>query len=149
MSGVTAQPVTHSARSLESLGRGVAGGLVGGVLFGILMQASGMLPMVAMLVGADSALVGWVVHLAISAFLGALFVLLLGRWTTSLLPSVAAGLAYGAAWWVLGALTLMPARLGGETFVVDDMALRSLVGHLLFGAVLGTAVVLLARRRAR
>jgi hypothetical protein len=57
---------------------GIVGGLVGGVAFGILMQLTGMIPMVAMLVGSDSAGIGWLVHLVISAGIGASFGLLLG-----------------------------------------------------------------------
>lgn len=37
---------------------GIAGGLVGGVAFGLLMQVMGMIPMVAMLVGSNSAGIG-------------------------------------------------------------------------------------------
>jgi hypothetical protein len=50
---------------------GIVGGLVGGVVFGLLMQMMDMLPMVAMLVGGESIALGWLVHLAISAFIGA------------------------------------------------------------------------------
>jgi len=38
---------------------GVVGGLAGGLLFGVLMQTIGMIPMVAMLVGSKSVVVGW------------------------------------------------------------------------------------------
>ncbi len=57
---------------------GVAGGLVGGVVFGLMMQAWGMIPMVAALIGSSSPAVGWIVHLLISAFFGAAFGVLLG-----------------------------------------------------------------------
>jgi hypothetical protein len=125
---------------------GVAGGLAGGIAFGILMQMMGMLPMVAMLVGAESVAVGWMVHLAIAAFIGATFGVLLGGKSTGLGVSAALGMGYGLLWWVLGPLFIMPARLGMELFMVDSMALQSLMGHLLYGLILGLVFVLVGRR---
>lgn len=49
---------------------GVVAGLAGGIVFGALMAMMGM---IAMMVGSESAAVGWLVHLVISAFYGALF----------------------------------------------------------------------------
>jgi hypothetical protein len=62
---------------------GVVGGLIGGLVFGIMMAMMGMIPMIASLVGSQSPLVGWLVHLAISAFIGLTFALLLGDRSTS------------------------------------------------------------------
>ena len=55
---------------------------------------------------------------------------------------VASGLVYGVTWWILGPLTLMPLFMGmglGVNWNVAAMtaAMPSLVGHLIFGAVLG------------
>ncbi|MHA7277937.1 hypothetical protein ACX80O_15690, partial [Arthrobacter sp. Hz1] len=44
---------------------GVIGGLAGGAVFGVLMAVMGMLPMIASLVGSDSAVIGLGVHLVI------------------------------------------------------------------------------------
>lgn len=68
---------------------GVAGGLAGGAVFGALMQMMGMLPMVAMLVGSESVAVGWVVHLAISAFIGITYALIFGRRAAATLATLA------------------------------------------------------------
>jgi hypothetical protein len=57
---------------------GVVGGLVGGILFGAMMQVTGMLEMVAGLVGQDSTGVGWLVHLGISVLFGLGYGLTLG-----------------------------------------------------------------------
>lgn len=129
-----------------SLSAGVVGGLAGGVLFGILMQMMNMLPMVAMLVGAESVAVGWLVHLAISALIGAGFGLLLGFRVTSVGSGVAFGAGYGALWWVLGPLLIMPAWLGMQTFMLNATTVQSLMGHLLYGVVLG---VVYAQMRSR
>lgn len=149
MSGVSTHATAHTGVSVEAVGRGVAGGLAGGVVFGILMQMMGMIPMVAMLVGSESVAVGWLVHLAISAFIGATYAVLLARWATSLGSAIAVGLGYGVVWWVLGGLILMPARLGGELFAMNAMSMKSLMGHLIYGAILGAVFAVLARRTAR
>lgn len=66
-----AQP--HRAFTLR-LGRrvtaGVTGGIAGGMVFGVLMAMMGMLPMIASMVGSDSAVVGFGVHLVISVLIG-------------------------------------------------------------------------------
>ena len=57
------------------------------------------------------------------------------------------GLAYGAIWWVLGPLMMMPLMMGMPLFTVDMPALLSLMGHMVYGAILGlTAVRVLAGR---
>jgi hypothetical protein len=143
----TARPVAVPARVVA----GVVGGLVGGVVFGILMQVWGMMPMVAMLVGSESVVVGWLVHLFNSALFGAIFGLLVGRWAVTLVPAVGLGLVYGVLWWVLGALLIMPAWLGMNEMIfrVTGMAWRSLIGHLLYGLLLGLVYALAGPRMRR
>lgn len=130
---------------------GVVGGLAGGVVFGVLMQAWGMMPMVAMLVDSESVAVGWLVHLFNSALFGAVFALAFGRWAASLLAAAGIGLAYGLLWWVLGALVIMPAWLGMNEmiFELNTGAWRSLVGHLAFGLLLGLGYALVGPRLRR
>lgn len=125
---------------------GVIGGLAGGIVFGLLMQMMGMIGMVAQLVGSSSPAVGWVVHLAISAFIGASFAVLLGAFSKTLVPAALAGMAYGVVWWILGALLIMPAQLGMPVLQLNATAWQSLMGHLLFGLVLGVVYALLVRR---
>ncbi len=127
---------------------GVAGGVAGGLVFGLLMQAWGMMPMVAALVGSSSPAVGWVVHLLISAFFGAAFGVVLGPVLKGPIGGTLLGIGYGAVLWVVGPLLLMPARLGMPLFVIDDMTLRSLGGHLVFGLLLGLVAEAALRSRA-
>jgi hypothetical protein len=126
---------------------GVAGGLAGGVVFGLMMQALGMMGMIAQLVGSSSTAVAWVVHLAISAFFGAAFGAVLGGLVTGLGRGILLGAGYGVVLWVVGPLLLMPAFLGMPLFVVDQMALMSLLGHVIFGVVLGAVAAVMLRRR--
>lgn len=134
---VNAISQTGSSGVAQPLIRGVIAGLVGGVIFGAMMQLQGMMPMVAMLARSESALVGWLVHLLISAFIGAVYGIAAARlganWTTALIG----GVVNGVVWWVLGALILMPLMLGMNEMVlqVGEMQVNSLIGHLIFGVV--------------
>jgi uncharacterized membrane protein YagU involved in acid resistance len=126
-------------RSGRSVQAGIVGGLVGGVVFGIMMHAMGMMGMVAMLVGAETVPVGWIVHLAISAVFGIAYALAFGPMTQSYGRGAAFGAVYGVLAWVVGALLIMPIWLGmaAMVFVIGQDQLMSLFGHLVFGVVLG------------
>lgn len=121
---------------------GIYGGLVGGLLFGAMMAKMGVLPMIGKMVGFPSAGVGFLVHMGNSAIIGAAFAVLFSRSTRGNASGLGLGLTYGAIWWILGPLTLMPLFLGMGLGVNWSGAaaiqmLPSLVGHLVFGAALG------------
>lgn len=130
---------------------GVVGGIAGGVIFGMLMAMQDMLPMVAALIGSDSAVVGFGVHLAISAGAGLLFGLAVAA-VPSLVATpviaIAAGALYGVAWWIAGALVAMPLMLGMNemVFVIEQAQVMSLMGHVVFGIVTALVVYVAARR---
>jgi hypothetical protein len=128
---------TAAARMTTGLVGGAVGGMAGGMVFGMLMQMMNVMPMIAMLVGSESIAVAWGVHVMISASLGGLFGLVVAGWTRSRSLLAIAGLAYGVLWWVLGAMLLMPAKLGMPVLQVDAMAWKSLMGHMIFGVILG------------
>jgi uncharacterized membrane protein YagU involved in acid resistance len=131
----------------SNLVQGALAGLAGGVAFGILMAMMGMLPMVAMLVGSENAIVGFVVHMAISAFIGAVYGLVMVRFPNTLGVALGGGVANGIIWWVLGALILMPLLLGMSqmVFVIEQAQWMSLLGHIIYG--IATALAFLALRR--
>lgn len=128
---------------------GAIGGLIGGIAFGMLMQMMDMIGMVAMMVDSESLAVGWALHLAISVALGIGFGVVSIRGLDAWGPGIGMGVVYGIVWWVLGALLLMPTRLGMPTLVVDTMAWQSLVGHVIFGALLGAVTVAVIRAGAK
>lgn len=134
--------------AIPRLAAGIIGGLSAGIVFGAMMQTMNMMPMVAMLVGSESIALGWVVHLAISAFIGLTYSVLV-RPGTGALPSALLGLGYGIVWWVLGALIIMPFRLGMGVFVLNTMAWQSLMGHMIYGVILGLVYYLTSTRLAR
>ena len=147
--------LTHASFGTRIISGAIAG-VAGGIVFGILMAMTGMLPMVGMLVGVESAAVGFLVHLVNSAVIGAIFGVLAWGLADRAGPVLGAGLVYGVIWWVLGALILMPLWLSvtadpmmrDMVFVVGQDQWLSLMGHVLFGLV--TAGVLFGlRRRSR
>ena len=142
----TASTQQQATSTQSGVVHGILGGLAGGLVFGLMMQALGMIGMIAMLVGSESLAVAWAVHLAISALFGALYGAVVAPRITGWGPGLGSGLVYGALLWVVGPLLLMPAKMGMPLFTIDTMALRSLVGHLVFGLVLGAVVVALSRR---
>lgn len=78
--------------------------MAGGALFGILMAMMSMLPMVGMLSGQENAIVGFIVHMVISAGIGASYGLIASRLPQSWGVLFAGGAIYGVIRWVLGAL---------------------------------------------
>ncbi len=145
---------------------GALAGLISGVIFGVMMQRMTaptpegtrmpMMAMVAQVVGSSRLVVGWLYHLFNSTVIGAIFGWLLGSRTgDSVGTAVTLGSGYGVAWWVLGALILMPLALGMPAFAplrmepMVPVALASLMGHILYGVVLGTSFVWLRGRGPR
>ena len=127
------------------LAAGAAGGLVGGVAFGVLMQMMGMMPMVAMLVRSESTVIGWLVHLVIALAIGAIYAILFANWARTFTSATAIGIGYGLLWWIIGALAAMPAILGMPMFDLNPMAWQSLMGHAIYGALLGATYKLVRR----
>lgn len=137
---------------------GIAGGLVFGVMM-LMMSApttdGGTMPMmamVAMVVRSESLFMGWIYHLFNSAVIGGLFGWLLGDRAGNYGSAIAWGAVWGIVWWVLGALILMPLLLGMPAFAslrmppMRPVAWGSLVGHVIYGLVLGAAFVSLRAR---
>jgi uncharacterized membrane protein YagU involved in acid resistance len=133
----------------ESIVHGVAAALVGGSVFGVQMAVGGMLPMVAQMIGSQSAVVGFILHLVISAVIGAGYGVIAPRLPAGWLVTIGAGIVYGIIWWVLGALVIMPLALGMSemVFQIGDMQWMSLIGHVIFGIVTAAFYALIATRR--
>ena len=123
-------------------------GLAAGVLFGVLMQfvLDVMGTVGALYTGQASIAVGWVVHLAHSLIAALLYgyvvdqVELLSGARKSLGQGLLVGLGYGVLLWLLGASVLMPLwtnALGITALTVPNIGLQRLIGHLVFGSVLG------------
>ncbi len=148
MTTATGNVKAESPSLLSSLIAGAIAGLGGGAVFGLMMAMMGMLPMVAMLVGSESAVVGFAVHMAISATIGAIYGIVASRLPRTTGTAVVAGAVNGVVWWVLGALILMPLMLGMNemVFQIGQPQWMSLLGHLIFGVVTGLLFIPLSRR---
>ncbi len=137
--------------STRELKLGAYGGIAGGLIFGMLMGMMGMLPMIGSMIGQPTVAAGFAVHMANSVIIGVGFAIVLGRFVSGTPSGVGFGLAYGGAWWILGPLTLMPLLMGmgfGVNWNAAAVAamLPSLVGHLMYGGVLGLVYAWLRHR---
>lgn len=146
---ITARNSSSITCSCTSLQRGMAGafgGLVAGMVFGLMMNMLNMIGSIAMLVGSKSNAVGWAVHLLISMGIGVAFSLSFEMRLKGYSTGIRYGAAYGVFWWVLGGLILMPAKLHMPIFQFNTMAWQSLMGHIVFGVLLGVLTVAIPSR---
>src|SRR6266508_3340723 len=135
--------------TLRSLGWGAAASLGGGLLFSLVMLATGALPRVAAIVGGSAPALGFAVHLVISALIGMSYGVLFQHESPNAGAGVALGLLFGLVWMCLGPLTLFQLFLGGTftwTTIVAGRALPALIGHLVYGAATAFVFLLLERR---
>lgn len=116
----------------KRIGAGIMASLAGGIVFGMMMQMMGSMKMIAMMMHSDSILVGWLIHLMISAIFGVTWLAFAGQ-----SGGAVRGLIYGAVVWVFGPLLVMPIMTGGTVFAINQMVMMSLVGHLIYGLVTG------------
>jgi hypothetical protein len=134
--------------TLGTVKHGVLGGLAGGLVFGVMMGIMGMLPMIGQMAGSPSVPAGFFIHMLISALIGASFAVLFSRKVADTFAALKAGVLYGAAWWVLGPLTLMPLMMGmgvNWNAAAAVQMLPSLLGHVIYGAILGGTYGVLIR----
>ena len=128
---------------------GVAGGLVGGLVFGAMMSAMtpGVLQMAipAMYgIAGPAGAVGWAIHMSHGAVIGLGFAAvadLRPELGDSIGTSLGVGAGYGLLAWVALAVIVMPIWLGAVGFPgappLPNVGVESLVGHVVYGAVLG------------
>lgn len=110
----------------------------------------GMMLMVGMLIRVENATVGWLVHLIISAVVGALYGHVGLAFSKTWGSATIAGVIYRMIWWVLGALILMPTMLGmfQMIFAIGQTQWMSLMGHIIYTTVTAWLVKALIDRGA-
>ncbi|KAB1197675.1 MULTISPECIES: histidine kinase [Haloferax] len=148
---------TVSARiestTTQSWQAGVVAGALAAVVMGALMVVQ-MRPVLEVAIPSMYALTGgaagFTIHVAHGAILGVGFAALAGVVTLdSTIKSVGVGVAYGVVLWVALAVLVMPVWLGAVGSPANpplpNINTTSLVGHLVFGAVLGLVYPTLER----
>ena len=141
-------PGVHLIRSVQW---GVLAGLAGGLLYALVLVATGSLDQIAAIVGGTSPALGFAVHLCISILLGVSYGILFRREAPNLASGIAWGLVFGLIAWFIGPLTLFPLALNGACFWTPadaDAQFPALVGHLIYGPVAAAAFWLLERRHS-
>lgn len=136
-------------RFLRSIEWGAIAGLLGGLLFALVLVATRSFDQIAAIVGGSSPALGFVVHLSISILMGASYGLLFQREAPNLASAIAWGLVYGLIGWFAGPLTLFPIFSGSSVYWTTSQAAAqfpSMIGHLIYGAVAAAAFWLLERR---
>lgn len=137
---------------------GAIGGLLAGVVMGVMLQMM-MTPVITRaipaLYGMDGAIVGWIAHLFHSVVFGLIFVAIvsttpLSKYTDTTVRSAGLGIVYGIVIWVIAAGIVMPLWLSGVGFPnappLPNFNPMSLVGHLVYGVILGAVYVPLRNR---
>jgi len=126
---------------------GVAG-LIGGWAFSVWMAQVNFFIVIAGLVGSASPGVGVLLHYTIAAVIGMSFGVLFQRDVRSAGSSLGWGVAYGLLWWLLGPLTLLPLLQRTApmwTYQHAAALFGSLVGHIIYGLLLGFAYAAIDR----
>jgi uncharacterized membrane protein YagU involved in acid resistance len=139
------QPQFHIGRAI------IAGGLagtIGGLIFGRWMSQGDFFPLLAGFGESHSHAANMTLHFGVALLIGATFGLLFQRDVRGYGSSMGWGLGYGIFWWFLGQLTVLPiaarmpldwsAERGSELF-------GALVGHVLYGLILGVTYATLDR----
>ena len=125
-------------------------GLIGTIVFGLLAMV--MMPDMMGMIGAmygfeGNMVVGWSAHL----FHGAVFALVyaaivsvdqLRPYASRVAHGAGLGLVYGVIIWVLAASIVMPFWLGMPE-MVPDFNVMSLVGHIVYGVIVGAGYPML------
>lgn len=130
---------------------GTVGGLLAGVLMGlVLQQTSGVMEVIGGLYAMDSLTAGWIFHLIHATLFGAVFAMGLSsrpfaKYEFGPVAVALLGLYWGVALWVLAAGVVMPFWMGTMGLTappVPNWQVPSGIGHLVYGATLGTAVAM-------
>ncbi len=146
------EPEGPGLRFIRTAQWGGIAGLAGGLLYVVVLVATGSLREIAAIVGGSSPALGLVVHLSLSVLLGVSYGLLFQREAPNLASGIAWGLVYGLMGWYIGPLTLFPIALGNASLwdpAVAEAQFPALTGHLIYGAVAAAAFWLLERRHSQ
>jgi hypothetical protein len=157
MASETATPQRTGTETAFAWRPGLLAGLVGGVVMGVMLTMQ-MTPVIENAIpamyGLTGLAAGWVAHLFHAAVLGVAFAYLVDAagWRSRAAEwgaSVAVGAGYGVVLWVVLAAVVMPVWLSSVGFpgapALPNFNPMSLVGHVVYGVVLGGVYTTLVR----
>ena len=140
------EPEGPGVRLIRSLEWGAAAGIAGGLLYALVLLATGSWGQIAIVAGGSSAALGFALHILISILVGASYGVLFQREAPNLASGISWGLVYGLIGWFIGPLTLLSQGPGLWTQATARAQFPSLVGQLIYGAVAAAAFFVLERR---
>ncbi len=123
-------------------------GVLGAMIFGRWSSAGDFFPLVAGLGELHSRIATVGLQFGVATIIGSSFGLLFQRDVRGYGSSMGWGLGFGIFWWFLGPLTRFPARLPNASGLVGRSwreLFGSLVGHILYGLILGIAYAAIDR----
>jgi hypothetical protein len=132
----------------------VFAGLGAGIVMGLMIQfVMGIMPVIGALYGAEGLVTGWVAHLVHSVVFALVFAAAVSRpplskYAESPVSAAGLGLVYGVLLWVVAAAIVMPIWMGAVGLPspgVPNLNPQSLVGHVVFGVLLGGLYAVLSR----
>lgn len=133
----------------------VVGGIVAGLLMGVVMyQVLGIMETVGGLYGFESTVFGWLAHLWHSVVFALMFGAFFAwpsveRFRTQVLASMSIGIIWGVVLWGIAAGFVMPLWIGQIAPTqppVPSLDPISGLGHVLYGAVLGSVSAAIHKR---
>ncbi|MBI3237212.1 MAG: hypothetical protein HYZ48_05915 [Chlamydiales bacterium] len=144
----------YNSCTSKNIGFGVFAGLLGGIFFGLMMAKVRILSTIGAIVGLSNPVAIFFTHLFISIFMGILFALFFYKKVAGRPSGVVWGLVYGISWWILGPLVLKPLSMGNTDQVLWNHPsfsdqIPSLIGHIVFGIILGYTYGWLRSRNRR
>ena len=137
--GKTNQPAFSWGRAIVV---GGFAGLLGGTIFGRWMSAGDFFPLLGGLGVIHSHDTTVALHFGIAILIGATYGLLFQRDVRGYGSSMGWGLGYGIFWWFFGPLTMLPLITGAGLDWSSGQGTAlfgSLVGHILYGLIVGVA----------
>ncbi|RBI62535.1 histidine kinase [halophilic archaeon] len=132
----------------------VLAGVGAGIAMGLLIQfVMGIMPVIGALYGVESLAAGWIAHLLHSVAFALVFAAVVSRpplseYAESTASIAGLGLAYGVVLWLVAAAIVMPIWMGLVGLPspgVPNLDPQSLVGHLVYGVLLGGLYAALSR----
>ncbi|ASQ46038.1 hypothetical protein [Legionella clemsonensis] len=131
---------------------GIIAGIVAGVVFAIFLLMSGRIETLGSVINMPTKTGGLLIHAAVSIIAGIVFALVLGWLIRSWIAAIVWGLLFGFGMWIVGPMTLLPYLTAGTslfskwTLVGIKANIPPLIGHLIYGFVLGIVFYALRRK---